>query len=200
MEINSAEFIKSSTDVKDCPLANLPEYAFIGRSNVGKSSLINMLARFGKLAKTSSTPGKTQLINHFLINGNWYLADLPGFGYARVSQKTRKKWEHMVYNYLLKRENLVCSFMLIDSRLEPQKNDLDILEWFGSNGLPFVIIFTKTDKLGSVKLKTNIENYRKKLAEIWDPLPDMFISSAESKTGRDEILGFIDQYNREFRK
>lgn len=200
MEIHSAEFIKSATHYNDCPAPSFPEYAFLGRSNVGKSSLINMLTSYGKLAKTSSTPGKTQLINHFLINGTWYLADLPGFGYARVSKKIRQKWEPMIQNYLLNRENLVCSFLLVDSRHEPQKNDIENMEWFGSKGLPFAIIFTKTDKLSSTALQSNLAFYRKKLAENWDPLPDMFISSAEKKTGRDEILGFIDHYNKEAKK
>lgn len=198
MEIHSAEFIKSATHYKDCPLPSLPEYAFLGRSNVGKSSLINMLTEFGKLAKTSSTPGKTQLINHFLINENWYLADLPGFGYAKASKKMRHQWGNMIQNYLLNRQNLICSFLLVDSRHEPQKNDIENMEWFGSKGLPFAIIFTKTDKLGSATLQSNVAFYRKKLAENWDPLPDMFISSSEKKTGRTEILSFIDHYNREF--
>ncbi len=197
MEIQSAEFIKSATHYNDCPAPSFPEYAFLGRSNVGKSSLINMLTNYGKLAKTSSTPGKTQLINHFLINGSWYLADLPGFGFAKVSKKIRQKWEQMIQNYLLNRENLICSFLLVDSRHEPQKNDMENMEWFGSKGIPFAIVFTKTDKLSSTALQSNLAFYRKKLAENWDPLPDMFITSAESKTGRDEILGFIDHYNRE---
>ncbi|TVQ10297.1 MAG: YihA family ribosome biogenesis GTP-binding protein [Bacteroidetes bacterium] len=197
MEINSAEFIKSATHYKDCPAPSFPEYAFLGRSNVGKSSLINMLTDHKKLAKTSSTPGKTQLINHFLINGSWYLADLPGFGFAKVSKKIRGTWEKMIQNYLLNRENLICSFLLIDSRLEPQKNDTENMEWFGSKGLPFALVFTKTDKLSSTALQSNLAFYRKKLAENWDPLPDMFITSAEKKIGREEILGFIDHYNRE---
>lgn len=196
MEIQSAEFIKSATHYNDCPAPSFPEYAFLGRSNVGKSSLINMLTNYGKLAKTSSTPGKTQLINHFLINGSWYLADLPGFGFAKVSKKIRQKWEQMIQNYLLNRENLICSFLLVDSRHEPQKNDMENMEWFGSKGIPFAIVFTKTDKLSSTALQSNLAFYRKKLAENWDPLPDMFITSAESKTGRDEILAFIDHYNK----
>ncbi len=200
MEIHSAEFIKSASHYKDCPAPTLPEYAFLGRSNVGKSSLINMLTDHGKLAKTSSTPGKTQLINHFLINQTWYLADLPGFGYAKASKKLRHKWENMIQNYLLQRENLICSFLLVDSRHEPQKNDMENMEWFGSKGLPFAIIFTKTDKMGSATLQSNLTFYRKKLAENWDPLPDMFLSSSEKKTGRQEILSFIEHYNREFLK
>jgi len=200
MLITSAEFIISSTHYKDCPPADKPEYAFLGRSNVGKSSLINMLTGFGKLAKTSSTPGKTQLINHFLINNSWYLADLPGFGFAKVSKKLRHSWEKMIRNYLLNRENLVCTFLLVDSRLEPQKNDLENMEWFGSKGLPFVIAFTKTDKMGSSTLQSQIAAYKKKLSELWDPMPQMFITSAETKAGRDEILNFIGHFNTEFLK
>lgn len=200
MEIQSAEFIKSATHHNDCPNLPYPEYAFLGRSNVGKSSLINMITRFGKLAKTSSTPGKTQLINHFLINNSWYLADLPGFGFAKVSKKIRQKWEQMIQNYLLHRENLVCSFLLIDSRLEPQKNDLENLEWFGRKGLPFAIVFTKTDKISSTVLQSNLANYKKKLSELWDPLPDIFITSSEKNIGREEILSFIDFYNKNYQK
>jgi GTP-binding protein len=200
MDIHSAEFIKSATHHNDCPNLPYPEYAFLGRSNVGKSSLINMITRFGKLAKTSATPGKTQLINHFLINNSWYLADLPGFGFAKVSKKTRQKWEQMIQNYLLHRENLVCSFLLIDSRLEPQKNDLENLEWFGRKGLPFAIVFTKTDKISSTVLQSNLANYKKKLSELWDPLPDIFITSSEKNIGRDEILSFIDFYNQQYQK
>lgn len=198
MDIHSAEFIKSATHYKDCPELAYPEYAFLGRSNVGKSSLINMLTRHSKLAKTSSTPGKTQLINHFLINQSWYLADLPGFGFAKVSKKIREKWQQMIQNYLLHREQLVCSFLLIDSRLEPQKNDMENLEWFGKKGLPFAIIFTKTDKLSTTALQSNISNYKKKLSELWDPLPKIFISSSEKNLGREEILDFIHYYNKQY--
>ena len=200
MLITSAEFVISSTHYKDCPPADKPEYAFLGRSNVGKSSLINMLTGYGKLAKISSTPGKTQLINHFLINDSWYLADLPGFGFAKVSKKLRYKWEKMIRNYLLNRENLVCTFLLVDSRHEPQKNDIENMEWFGSKGLPFVIVFTKTDKMGSSTLHSNIAVYRKRLSELWDPLPQIFITSAETKAGRDDILNFIARYNSEYLK
>lgn len=198
MLITSAEFIKSVTHYKDCPPGDKPEYAFLGRSNVGKSSLINMLTGFGKLAKISATPGKTRLINHFLINNSWYLTDLPGFGFAKVSKKMRAEWEKMIRNYLLKRENLICTFLLIDSRLEPQKNDLENMEWFGEQGLPFVIAFTKSDKMGSTKIQSNIAAYKKKLAEQWEPLPRIFITSAETRTGRDEILDFIDHFNEAY--
>lgn len=198
MLITSAEFIKSVTHYKDCPPGDKPEYAFLGRSNVGKSSLINMLTGYGKLAKISATPGKTRLINHFLINNSWYLADLPGFGFAKVSKKMRAEWEKMIRNYLLKRENLICTFLLIDSRLEPQKNDLENMEWFGKQGLPFVIVFTKSDKMGSTKIQSNIASYKKKLAEQWEPLPRIFITSAETRTGRDEILDFIDHFNEAY--
>jgi GTP-binding protein len=200
MLITGAEFIISSTHYKDCPPADKPEYAFLGRSNVGKSSLINMLTGFGKLAKTSATPGKTQLINHFLINESWYLADLPGFGFAKVSKKMRHNWEKMIRNYLLNRENLVCTFLLVDSRHEPQKNDLENMKWFGSQGLPFVIAFTKTDKMGSTTLQSQIAAYKKKLSELWDPVPQMFITSSETKAGREDILNFIAHYNREYLK
>jgi GTP-binding protein len=196
MEIHSAEFISSATHYKDCPQNPFPEYAFMGRSNVGKSSLINMLTRHSKLAKTSSTPGKTQLINHFLINQSWYLADLPGFGFAKVSKKTKEKWDKMIRDYLIKRENLICSFLLIDSRLEPQKIDLENLQFFGEKGLPFAIVFTKADKLSSTVLQSNIARYKKKLSELWDPLPTIFISSSEKNAGREEILEFIHVHNK----
>ncbi len=200
MEIKSAEFIISATHFKDCPPPDRPEYAFLGRSNVGKSSLINMITGYGKLAKTSATPGKTQLINHFLINGSWYLADLPGFGFAKVSKKQRSNWEQMIKNYLVHRENLVCTFLLVDSRHEPQKNDLENMEWFGSKGLPFVIVFTKADKLSSTALQSNMAHYRKKLSETWDPLPEIFITSAQNKNGKKEILQFISHYNKTYSK
>jgi len=197
MIIKKAEFIKSATHYKDCPPANMPEYAFLGRSNVGKSSLINMITGYSKLAKTSSTPGKTQLINHFLINDSWYLADLPGFGFAKVSKKLRANWEKMIQNYLLHRENLICTFLLVDSRHEPQKNDLQNMEWFATKGLPFVVVFTKSDKLGATSLQANLSNYKKILSESWEPLPEILLTSAEKGTGKDEILGFIDKYNKE---
>jgi GTP-binding protein len=169
MIIKSAEFIKSSTHYKDCPVSSLPEYAFIGRSNVGKSSLINMLTGYGKLAKISTTPGKTQLINHFLINNSWYLTDLPGFGFAKVSKKQKSSWEKMIREYLLKRENLVSTFLLVDSRHLPLKNDLDFMEWMGESQIPFVIVFTKADKPGKTELESTLAKYRKKLSENGNP-------------------------------
>lgn len=200
MHIHSAEFIKSSKQLKDCPPNQHPEYAFIGRSNVGKSSLINMLTGFSKLAKTSGTPGKTQLINHFLINNAWYLTDLPGFGFAKVSKKIKADWESMIKNYLQKRENLVTTFMLIDIRHEPQPNDLNFMEWFGAKQLPFCIVFTKADKLGSTKQQLHVEAYLNKVAEQWDPLPPFFITSAEYKIGKEEILAFINNCNLQYQK
>jgi len=198
MDIKTAEFLKSSAYYTDCPDPGFPEYAFLGRSNVGKSSLINMITGFSSLAKTSATPGKTQLINHFLINQAWYLADLPGYGFAKVSKKDRARWEQMIKNYLINRSNLICTFLLIDSRHEPQKIDLENMEWFGSKGIPFVLVFTKADKLGITRLSANIAGYKKMLSENWDPLPDMFITSAEKKEGREELLGFIHHYNLQY--
>ncbi|MFO8067293.1 MAG: ribosome biogenesis GTP-binding protein YihA/YsxC [Bacteroidales bacterium] len=198
MLIKTAEFIKSSQQLSECPKPVLPEYAFFGRSNVGKSSLINMLADRKSLAKTSSTPGKTQLINHFLINDRWYLTDLPGFGYAKASKSNRNKWENMIRNYLLKKENLVCLFFLVDIRHKPLKNDLEYLNWFGKNQIPFAIVFTKSDKLNSSNIKANFEIYKKKLSETWDPLPALFLTSSEKKKGKEEILDFINNYNQDF--
>ena len=200
MDIKSAEFIISSVNYKGCPAPEFPEFAFIGRSNVGKSSLINMLTGFGKLAKTSATPGKTQLINHFLINNEWFLADLPGFGFAKVSKTQRRKWEGMIREYLLNRQNLVCTFLLVDSRHEPLKNDLENMEWFATKGLPFVIVFTKTDKLSTTALQSSLATYQKKLRESWDPLPDMFLTSAEKKQGREELLLFINHYKTAYKR
>ena len=196
MHIKTAEFIKSSTHYKDCPQSQLPEYAFIGRSNVGKSSLINMLTGHSKLAKTSSTPGKTQLINHFLINNSWFLTDLPGFGFAKVSKKDKSKFIGMISGYLKNRENLICTFLLVDSRHEPRKNDLEFMKWLGTSQIPFAIVFTKGDKPGKTKLEANVAYYRKKLAESWDPVPEIFVTSSESHSGRDEILKFIEKYNQ----
>jgi GTP-binding protein len=198
VEITTAEFICSNTDYTKCPPATMPEYAFIGRSNVGKSSLINMLTGKKKLAKTSSTPGKTQLINHFIINENWYLVDLPGYGYAKASKKERAKWEKFIQDYLLKRENLMCVFVLIDSRLEAQKIDLEFMEWLGKKQVPFVICFTKTDKESQRIINKNIANYKKKMLETWDALPDMFITSSEKQIGKEEVLTYIDEINQEF--
>lgn len=195
MIIHQASFSKSSPDYRQCPETKLPEYAFIGRSNVGKSSLINMITGHGKLAKISGTPGKTQLINHFLINDSWFLVDLPGYGFAKISKKIREKWQGMISNYLLHRENLVNTFVLIDSRHEPQKADLDFIRWFGENGLPFALVFTKTDKLGVNKLSSNLKAYEKKLMEEWDELPLSLVTSAKTKKGKDDVLGFIEEMN-----
>ncbi len=198
MQIKSAKFLVSSTTHDKCPNTNLPEYAFIGRSNVGKSSLINMITGEKKLAKTSSTPGKTQLINHFIINESWYLADLPGYGYAKISKETRAKWKKMISGYLLKRKNLLTTFILIDSRIKPQQSDLEFMDWLGTNEIPFVIVFTKTDKLNKNEFARNIEHYNKVLKETWDELPIMIISSVVTKKGKDEILEFIGETNKEF--
>ena len=195
MDIKTAEFILSSPEVKKCPEANLPEYAFIGRSNVGKSSLINMLSGNKKLAKTSSTPGKTQLINHFLINDEWYLVDLPGYGYAKSSKKAREQWGKMIHKYLMKRENLLCTFILIDSRLEPQKNDLEFIEWFGVNQLPFVLIFTKSDKINKKQLVHNLDVYKATLKQKWSELPQMIVSSSISKVGKEAVLELVSNTN-----
>ncbi len=176
----------------------MPEYAFIGRSNVGKSSLINMLVNNNKLAKTSGKPGKTQLINHFIINDNWYLVDLPGYGYAKVSKKDRRVWSGFIKDYIMKRENLMNLFVLIDSRHEPQKNDLEFMENLGINGIPFAMIFTKIDKLSQTQLKKNIENYKKKMLETWEFLPPVFLSSANDKRGKEDILNFIEDTNKLF--
>jgi len=195
MKIKSAEFVISNTDVSKCPKDKLPEYAFIGRSNVGKSSLINMLTNHKSLAKTSGKPGKTQLINHFLINKNWFLVDLPGYGYASVSKDQRKSFQKFIKDYFNKRMQLACTFVLIDSRHKPQQIDLEFMEFLGSNAIPFCIIFTKTDKLNKSTLPKNIENYKKELLRYWEELPTCFISSSTDKTGRDEILDFIQQVN-----
>ncbi len=198
MKIHSAEFVKSATNVKECPAPAFPEYAFIGRSNVGKSSLINMLTERKNLAKTSGTPGKTRLINHFFINDNWYLCDLPGYGFAKVSKSIREKWEHIIKNYLLHRENLMCAFILIDIRHSPLKNDIEFLDWLGRKEVPFVIVFTKADKLSDAKADRQIRIYCKELANTWEPLPSMYISSASTKEGREEILEMIETTNRGF--
>lgn len=197
MEITSAEFVISNTDVKKCPAGTFPEYAFIGRSNVGKSSLINMLTARKGLAMTSATPGKTMLINHFLINKNWYLVDLPGYGYARRGQKGKDQIRTIIEDYILEREQMTNLFLLIDSRLEPQKIDLEFMEWLGENGIPFSIIFTKADKLKSGRLKMNINAYLRELSKQWEELPPYFISSSESRTGRTEILDYIENINKD---
>ena len=196
MEIKSAEFVISNTKVDLCPKGNLPEYAFIGRSNVGKSSLINMLTKKPKLAMTSATPGKTLLINHFLVNKEWYLVDLPGYGYAGRGKKQVDKIQKIIEDYILEREQMTNLFVLIDIRLEPQKIDLEFFEWLGENGVPFAIIFTKADKLSVGKAKANVNDYMKKLSEQWEELPPVFISSSEKKTGRNEILDYIDNINK----
>lgn len=196
MEIKSAEFIISNTKVELCPKGNLPEYAFIGRSNVGKSSLINMLTRKPKLAMTSATPGKTLLINHFLINKEWYLVDLPGYGYAARGKKQVEKIQKIIEDYILEREQLINLFVLVDIRHEAQKIDLEFIEWLGENGVPFSIIFTKADKLSGGKAKANVKTYMEKLGEQWEELPPYFISSSENKTGREEILNYIDTINK----
>jgi GTP-binding protein len=193
MIIKSAKYVKSSTSLSQCPAPDMPEFAFIGRSNVGKSSLINMLTGYSKLAKTSSTPGKTQTINHFLINDSWYLTDLPGYGYARVSKKDRSRWMDFIYNYILKRENLISMFVLIDSRHEPQASDLEFMEFLGVNQIAFARLFTKTDKLKPAMLKKNLSNYNRIMLSEWESLPDSFTTSATLKTGRDEVLQYIEK-------
>ena len=200
MEITSAEFVISNTDVKKCPGGTFPEYAFIGRSNVGKSSLINMLTGRKGLAMTSATPGKTMLINHFLINQSWYLVDLPGYGYARRGQKGKDQIRTIIEDYILEREQMTNLFVLIDSRLEPQKIDLEFMEWLGENGIPFSIIFTKADKLKGGRLKMNINAYLRELGKQWEELPPYFVSSSEDRTGRTEILDYIENISKELYK
>lgn len=200
MIIKTAEFLKSSSKWQECPEPTLPEYAFIGRSNVGKSSLINGMLNHKDLAKTSQTPGKTQLINHFLINENWYLTDLPGYGYARVSKSMRKDFEKLITNYILNRKNLVNLFVLVDSRHTPQKIDLEFIGWCGENGVPFSIVFTKADKLKPNTAIDNVENYKKKLLETWEELPEIFLTSAEKRTGTDDILKLITTTNEFLQK
>lgn len=193
MKITSAEFISSLTELNKLPADGKPEFAFIGRSNVGKSSLINMLMQRKNLARISATPGKTQTINHFLINNQWYIVDLPGYGFAKAPVKMRSQWHKMISDYLKKRENLFAVFVLIDSRLAPQKIDLDFLVFLGEEKIPLVIAFTKADKLSKTKLKSNLDAYLQKLAEEWDPLPSYFITSAETGEGRSEVLEFIEK-------
>ncbi len=197
MEITNAEFVISNTDVQKCPTGTFPEYAFIGRSNVGKSSLINMLTGRKNLAMTSSTPGKTMLINHFLINKNWYIVDLPGYGYAKRGQKGQEQIQHIIETYILQREQMTNLFVLIDSRHEPQTIDLSFMEWLGENEVPFAIVFTKGDKLKGGKLNANIRQYLAKLQEQWEELPPYFITSSESRLGREELLDYIEQINKE---
>jgi GTP-binding protein len=195
MKITSAEFVMSNSDVDKCPKDRLPEYAFIGRSNVGKSSLINMLMQRKSLAKTSGRPGKTQLINHFLVNKNWYLVDLPGYGYARVSKSSKKTFQKFITNYFEKRQQLVLGFVLIDSRHEPQPIDLEFMHWMGESQIPFSIIFTKTDKLKPNALTRNLEVYTLKMLETWEEMPQYFVTSSSNGNGRDEVLAYINQIN-----
>ena len=196
MEIKTAEFSISSSTVSQCPKDAKPEYAFIGRSNVGKSSLINMLARNKKLAKTSATPGKTLLINHFIINKEWYLVDLPGYGYAKRSKTEVVRLDQMIRGYILGREQLVNVFVLVDVRLEPQAIDLDFINWLGLSSIPFSIVFTKADKLTSNKVKNNVAAYERKMLETWEEMPKYFITSSETREGRDELLDYIEEINR----
>ena len=200
MIIHSAEFVISNTDIKKCPTDDKTEYAFIGRSNVGKSSLINMLTNRKSLAKTSSTPGKTQLINHFLINNEWYLVDLPGYGYAKVSKSKRNVWSGFIKDYITKREQLTNLFVLIDSRHEPQKIDLEFMNQLGRNGIPFSIIFTKIDKISSSQLSKNLTQFKKELLKTWDTLPRMFNSSSTSNLGKDAILDNIESINKSLKQ
>ena len=195
MDIKKAEFVISAPVVSMCPQDSKPEYAFIGRSNVGKSSLINMLTNHKKLAKTSATPGKTLLLNHFIINNEWYLVDLPGYGYAKRSKKEIDRLDQMIRGYILQREQLVNVFVLVDVRLEPQKIDLEFIEWLGLSSIPFSIVFTKADKLSVSKVSANVEAYKKKLLETWEELPPIFLTSAEKRQGRDEVLDYIEQVN-----
>lgn len=195
MIIKSVNFVKSSSKWQECPEPTLPEYAFIGRSNVGKSSLINAMMNRKDLAKTSQTPGKTQLINHFIVNEEWYLTDLPGYGYAKVSKGIRKDFEKLITNYILNRKNLVTLFILVDSRHQPQKIDLEFMEWCGESGISFAIIFTKADKLKPGAVTKNIENYKKILLESWEELPELYVSSAEKKEGTEDILGYVTKTN-----
>ena len=198
MIIKSAEFVCSNTKIGQLPAPNLPEYAFVGRSNVGKSSLINMLVNKKGLAKTSQTPGKTRLINHFIINNKWYIVDLPGYGYARISRTEAAAWKKMVWTYLEKRESLQCVCVLIDSRLEPQKPDLEFVQNLGEKGIPFILIFTKADKQSSQKSHANMTLFKKELLKNWEALPDIFLTSADNQQGRDEVLGWIHTVNGDF--
>ena len=195
MNVAHAEFVLSNTKVELCPKSKIPEYAFIGRSNVGKSSLINMLCNRKKLAKTSSRPGKTQLINHFLINKQWYLVDLPGYGYARVSKTQKKTFQKFITNYFIKRKELIAAFLLIDLRHKPQTLDLEFMRWLGENYIPFSIVFTKADKLKEKEIKKNTSEYFKTLKDDWEEMPKHFITSSEKSLGRDELLNYINQIN-----
>lgn len=198
MEIKNAKFVISNTELKGCPEPDRPEYAFIGRSNVGKSSLINMLTGNKNLAKTSSTPGKTQLINHFLIDDEWYIVDLPGYGYAKSSKVNREKWMKFTQNYLKKRDNLMCVMLLLDSRHTPQKSDLEFMEWLGKNELPFAMIFTKIDKLSSSQFNKNMAIYKKRMLQTWEFMPPVYATSASTKLGKEHVLNFIEEVNGRF--
>ncbi len=200
MKIKTAEFVISNTNYRICPAPKMAEYAFIGRSNVGKSSLINAIVNQKNLAKTSGKPGKTQLINHFIINKEWYLVDLPGFGYAKISKTKRAEFHDMISKYLLNRTNLMCLFVLIDSRHKPQDIDKEFMQWLSEQRIPFVMVFTKTDKLGKVVLAKNIGTYKTEMLKVWEELPQIFITSAEKKTGTKEICDFIEQLNPQFKE
>ncbi len=195
MKVKSAEFVMSNSDVAKCPKSRIPEYAFIGRSNVGKSSLINMLTSRKSLAKTSGRPGKTQLINHFIINKEWYLVDLPGYGYARVSKTAKKTFQKFITQYFTYREQLVTAFVLVDIRHKPQPVDLDFMIWMGENNIPFSIIFTKADKLKPKAIETHVNDYKAILLETWEEVPNYFITSSSKAIGKDEVLEYIDRLN-----
>lgn len=199
MEIHQAKFVISNTDITKCPTGKMPEYAFIGRSNVGKSSLINMLAQRKKLAMTSSSPGKTKLVNHFLMNEDWYLVDLPGYGYARTGKKTRQSFGELITSYMLDREQLTSVFVLIDLRHKPQKIDLEFMAWLGEEEVPFSIIFTKADKLTKAVVAKNVRDYCAELSEIWEELPPYFVTSAEKRLGKEEVLDYIDSINQDLK-
>ena len=198
MKINKSEFSISSATLSQCPKDTKPEYAFIGRSNVGKSSLINMLCNHKGLAKTSATPGKTLLINHFIINNEWYIVDLPGYGYAQRSKKARNEWRVMLGDYATRRRNLITTFVLVDARLRPQNIDVEFMEWLAENQVPFAIVFTKIDKISEKELNVNVDTYKERLLEDWEALPPIFITSSEKGVGRDEILDYVEQQNKAF--